>query len=105
MNGLEAGTDFEVFYDDDNCIVEFLSDTTGQVELEYNEVDPTQIDKDDIIGGFSVTTHKSTGLELIDSVFPRFTEIPDLILCPSWSHDSEVAAVMSAKAEKHQWIV
>ena len=99
VNGLEAGTDFEAFYDDDNCIVEFLSDTTGEVELEYNEVDPTQIDKNDIIGGFSVTTKKSTGLELIDSVFPRFTEIPDLILCPNWSHDSEVAAVMSAKAE------
>ncbi len=99
VDGLERGTDFEAFYDDDNCIVEFLSDTTGEVELTYNEADPTQIDKDDIIGGFSVTTHKSTGLELIDSVFPRFTEIPDLILCPNWSHDSEVAAVMSAKAE------
>lgn len=99
VNGLETGKDFEAFYDDDNCIVEFLSDTTGEVELTYNEVDPAQIDKNDIIGGFSVTTHKSTGLELIDSVFPRFTEIPDLILCPNWSHDSEVAAVMSAKAE------
>lgn len=99
VNGLEAGKDFEAFYDDDNCIVEFLSDTTGEVELTYNEVDPAQIDKNDIIGGFSVTTKKSTGLELIDSVFPRFTEIPDLILCPNWSHDSEVAAVMSAKAE------
>lgn len=99
VNVLEKGTDFEAFYDDDNCIVEFLSDTTGEVELTYNEVDPAQIDKDDIIGGFSVTTKKSTGLELIDSVFPRFTEIPDLILCPNWSHDSEVAAVMSAKAE------
>jgi phage tail sheath protein FI len=99
VNGLEAGKDFEAFYDDDNCIVEFLADTTGQVDMTYNEVDLAQIKKDDIIGGFSVTTHKSTGLELIDSVFPRFIEIPDLILCPNWSHDSEVAAVMSAKAE------
>jgi len=99
INGMEAGTDFEAFYDDETCIVEFLSDTTGEIELTYNEVDPAQIGKDDIIGGYSVTTHKTTGLELIDSVFPRFTIIPDLILCPNWSHDSEVAAVMSAKAE------
>lgn len=99
VNGLKKGTDFEAFYDSDNCIVEFISDQTGEVELTYNAVDPSQIDKNDIIGGFSVTTKKSTGLELIDSVFPRFTEIPDLILCPNWSHDSEVAAVMSAKAE------
>lgn len=99
VNGMEAGTDFEAFYDDDVCIVEFLFDTTGEVELTYDEVDPAQIGKDDIIGGYSVTTHKTTGLELIDSVFPRFTIIPDLILCPNWSQDSEVAAVMSAKAE------
>lgn len=99
VNGMEAGTDFETFYDDKVCIVEFLSDTTGEVELTYDEVDPEKIGKDDIIGGYSVTTHKTTGLELIDSVFPRFTIIPDLILCPNWSHDSEVAAVMSAKAE------
>ncbi len=99
VNGMEAGTDFEAFYDDKACIVEFLSDTTGEIELTYNEVDPTQIGKYDIIGGYSVTTHKTTGLELIDSVFPRFTIVPDLILCPNWSQDSEVAAVMSAKAE------
>lgn len=99
VSGMEAGKDFVTFYDDNNCVVEFLSDTTGEVNLTYNEVDLEQINKDDIIGGYNVTTHKSTGLELIDSVFPRFTEIPDLIICPNWSHDSEVAAVMSAKAE------
>lgn len=99
VDGLEKGTGFEAFYDGDKCIVEFLSDTTGEIDLTYDEVDPEQIEKDDIIGGFDVTTKKSTGLELIDSVFPRFTEIPDLIICPGLSHESEVAAVMSAKAE------
>jgi hypothetical protein len=95
----EAGTDFDVFYNDDNCVVEFLKDQTEAVEVKYSEVDPSQITKDDIIGGYSVTTHKTTGLELIDSVFPKYTEVPDIILCPNWSHDAEVAAVMSAKAE------
>ena len=99
VNGLQVETDFIAFYDDHNCIVEFVSNMTGEVELTYNEVDAMQIGKDDIIGGYSVTTHKTTGLELIDSVFPRFTIIPDLILCPNWSQDSEVAAIMSAKAE------
>ena len=46
-----------------------------------------------------MATHKVTGLELIDSVFPKYTVVPDLILCPNWSHDSEVAAIMSAKGE------
>ncbi len=97
----EKGKDFDAFYNDDSCVIEFLGETlqTEEVEVEYSEVDPSQITKDDIIGGYSVATHKTTGLELIDSVFPKYTVVPDIILCPNWSHDAEVAAVMAAKAE------
>lgn len=97
----EAGTDFDTFYNDDNCVIEFFGETpqTEAVEVEYSIVDPSQIDKDDIIGGYSVTTHKTSGLELIDHCFPKYTTVPDIILCPNWSHDPEVAAVMAAKAE------
>ena len=97
--GKTAGTDYEAFYDDTSCVVEFLKDATGEITVNYDAVDPTQLTKADIIGGYSVATHKTTGLELIDSVFPKYTVVPDIILCPNWSHDSEVAAVMSAKGE------
>lgn len=99
ITGKTAGTDFEVFYDDANCVIEFLTAASGEISVTYNAVDPSQVTKADIIGGYSVSTHKTTGLELIDSVFPKYTTVPDLILCPNWSHDSEVAAVMSAKGE------
>lgn len=101
ITGKEAGKDFDAFYNDSNCVIEFLGEVpqTEAVEVEYSEVDPSQITKDDIIGGYSVATHETTGLELIDSVFPKYTVVPDIILCPNWSHDPEVAAVMSAKAE------
>lgn len=99
ITGKTAGTDFEVFYDDTNCVIEFLTAASGEISVNYNAVDPSQVTKADIIGGYSVATHKTTGLELIDSVFPKYTTVPDIILCPNWSHDSEVAAVMSAKGE------
>ena len=99
VTGKEAGTDFEVFYTDTNCIVEFVEATAGKVAISYNQIDPAQVQNDDIIGGYSVSTHKTTGLELTDSVFPKYTIVPDIILCPNWSHDPEVAAVMAAKAE------
>lgn len=99
ITGKEAGEDFGVFYENGNCIVEFLADTSGEISVEYEEVDPGKVLKSDIIGGYDVATHKTTGLELIDSILPKYTNIPDLILCPGWSHDSEVGAVMSAKAE------
>lgn len=99
ITGKTAGTDYDTFYNDTNCIVEFLTDTTGVVKIAYSEVDPAQVTEDDIVGGYSASTHKTTGLELIDSVFPKYTTVPDLILCPNWSQNSEVAAVMAAKAE------
>lgn len=95
----EKGADFEVFYNDTQCIVEFTEETTGKVSVSFTEIDPSKVTKKDIIGGYSVATHKTTGIELIDSVFPKYTTVPDLILCSNWSHDSEVAAVMSAKGE------
>lgn len=99
ITGKTAGEDYEVFYSDTNCVVEFLKETTGKLTVKYDAVDASQVTKSDIIGGYSVSTHKTTGLELINNVFPLYTKIPDLILCPNWSHDAEVAAVMSAKAE------
>lgn len=99
IEGKEAGTDFDTFYSDTNCVIEFLTEASGEMQVSYNEVDPSQVTKEDIIGGYNVATHKTTGLELINSVFPRFRKVPDIILCPNWSHDAEVAAVMSAKAE------
>ncbi len=91
------GEDFEVFYTNTACVVEFTTDTTGEVRVTSISVDPSQVTKRDVIGGYDVTTHAVTGLELIDSTFPKHTIAPDLIVCPNWSHDPEVAAVMSAK--------
>lgn len=93
------GKDYEVFYNNTNCIVEFTEEESGQVNIKYDAVDVTQMTNKSVIGGFDIETHTTTGLELIDDVFPRFTIVPDIILCPNWAHDSEVAAVMSAKAE------
>lgn len=99
VTGKTLGTDYDTFYNDTNCVVEFLEDTTGTVKVAYNAIEPSMVTEDEIVGGYSVTTHKTTGLELIDSVFPKYTTVPDLILCPNWSQNSEVAAVMAAKAE------
>lgn len=93
-----VGTDYEVFYTDSNCIVEFLK-TTEKATVGYSVVDTSMLNADDVIGGFSVETKKTTGLELIDSVFPKYTYAPDLIVCPNWSYNAQVAAVMAAKAE------
>ena len=43
IEGKEKGTDFEVFYNDTACIVEFVEDTTGEMTVSCTEVDPSKV--------------------------------------------------------------
>ncbi len=78
--------------------------TTGAIAAgatvlrSYDYGDPSLVTADDIIGGVDAITGALTGLELINSVFPRFRLVPGQILAPGWSQDPAVAAVMDAKA-------
>jgi len=99
------GVDFDLFYDQNTAalILEILEGGTidpqrTELSIAYNVVDPTQVSKADILGGFNVVTKETTGFELIEEIFPRFGIVPDILICPGWSHDAEVAAVMAAKA-------
>ncbi len=97
------GTDYEMFYEGENLILEVLengtiSASTGELTIAFDEVDPEALTKSEIIGGFDTETKKYSGFELVDSVFPKFGIVADILLAPGWSHDSEVAAIMSAKA-------
>ncbi len=95
--------DYDLFYDDENLILEILdggeiSNSVTSLNIGFEEVDPSMVTKSDIIGGFNLTTKKTTGFELVDSLFPKYGMAPDLIICPGWSSDSEVAAIMETKA-------
>lgn len=103
VQGYTAGTDFELFYEGESLILEVLEGgtipaSTGELLIAFEAVDPSKITKSDIIGGFDTQTKKNSGFELIDSVFPKYGVVADLLLAPGWSHNSEVAAIMSAKA-------
>lgn len=97
-------TDYDLFYDNGKLVLEVLDDgaildTATKLNVEYSKVDPTQVTDAEIIGGFDVETNATTGFELIDKVFPMFRIVPDIILCPGWSHKAEIAAIMSSKAQ------
>jgi len=100
----ERGTDYDLLYSDGVLKLERIeggkiTSDTAKLNISYNSVDTSKVKKADIIGGYDTNTKKNTGYELIDSVFPKFRLVPDLLLAPNFSSDSEVAAVMAAKAE------
>lgn len=65
------------------------------VKLTYTYGDPALVDTADIIGG--VDGGVKTGLELIDMVFPKFRELPGLIVAPKYSTEPSVALLMASK--------
>lgn len=101
---LVKGTDYIASFDDDgNVVIAVLADGTipqnqATLSVSYTKIDPSKVTTNDIIGGVDVNTGDSTGLELINSVFPKFGLVPGLILSPEFSKDPTVAAVMKAKA-------
>ncbi|MBQ3647137.1 MAG: phage tail sheath family protein [Synergistaceae bacterium] len=95
--------DYTLDYDDEgNAIFSVIEDgalaNKATVSLTYTKLKPENITSNDIIGGVT-RDGDYTGLELVNSVFPKFRLVPGLLGCPKWSEKPEVAAVMRAKAE------
>lgn len=101
---LVKGTDYDVFFEDGECIIEALSGgkmaAAASVNVSYQPVS-FEIDelKNDVIGGYNVRTGKSTGLELADQAYFQKKVLPDILIAPHFSKNSGVAAIMAAKAK------
>lgn len=87
---------YEVEFDNDGY-VHIFTKVADKISVEFDRLDPTMVDSSDIIGGVGIDG-KYTGLEVVNEVFPRFREVPGIIIAPKYSTDSAVAAVMKAKA-------
>lgn len=97
-------TDYTLAFDDDGKLVltvksgGTIPSNATALKAAYTKLDPSAVDKDDIIGGIDGTSGAREGLELVNEIFPRFRLVPGQILAPGWSHEPTVAAVMDAKA-------
>ncbi|MDE6734941.1 MAG: phage tail sheath protein [Desulfovibrio sp.] len=69
----------------------------AKLTAAYSWADVSKVTAEDIIGGIEAETGASTGLELIDEVFPRFRVVPSIVLAPHFCEDNAVAVVMAAK--------
>ena len=93
---LVEGTDYAVRYnsDDNACIVELLGDSASYeaetLNIAYSKVDGSGIEAADV----------AMAVDAVDLCMTELGVIPDLLIAPGWSGDTEVAAVMAAKAPK-----
>lgn len=75
------------------------SPITGSVTASYYAVDTSEIGSDDIIGGVTAGGEYS-GLGALKLMFPSLGVVPNLIMCPGWSHIPAVYNAMIAAAQK-----
>jgi uncharacterized protein len=99
------GTDYLLTYDADGHVIitriagGAIASDTATIEVGGKEPSATPLTATDIIGGIDVATGARTGLEVIEDVFQATGKVPGIIICPKFSSDPTVAAVMEAKCE------
>jgi len=99
----EREKDYVLYYDDDKLLIAIVEggsipDGTLSLSVAYKQATVANITKDDIAGGVDPNTNKRSGIELVDQVFMDMRKIPCFLLCPGWSHNPEIAALMIGKA-------
>lgn len=98
------GTDYTVDYDFNTgkviiASVDADSPIAGTITAKYYEIDSSDVSSDDIIGGVTAAG-VYTGLGALKLMFPELGVVPNLILCPGWSHVPAVYNAMVTASQK-----
>jgi phage tail sheath protein FI len=98
---LVRDTDYTLTFDDDGYLdITVLKAGVTAVKVTADELDPSLVTAQTIVGGVNVNTGEEKGLEVIRQIYPKLGLVPGLILAPGWSHNVSVAAVMRSKCEE-----
>ncbi len=89
--------DYELEFDDEGKLHIYTS-VANEVTVEFERLDASLVTAADIVGGVSLDGSYK-GIELVNTVFPRFREVPGILIAPKFSTNSLVAAVLKAKSK------
>lgn len=92
VDTLVKDTDYSVYYNGENCIVELLPDS------EYYSEASLTIGYDKVKASAVNAAAVATGVEKVELCLTLLGKVPDLIVAPGFSSEATVAAAMAAKA-------
>lgn len=92
-----AKEDYELEFDDEGKL-HIYTGVADEVTVEYEQLDASLVTAEDIVGGVSLDGSYK-GIELVNTVFPRFREVPGILIAPKFSTNPLVAAVLKAKSK------
>jgi phage tail sheath protein FI len=102
---MKLATDYTLeFNNAGKVVIKILSGSaiksSDTIDVAFDKLDPSKVTADDLVGGYDTATGSYTGLYLVDQVFPQVRKVPMQIICPKFSKNSQVEAVMKVKASK-----
>lgn len=97
------GTDYTLAFDSDGYLLVTLIKgrpiaSVASIKVSGQQIDPSAVTYEDIIGAYDTATGKETGMEVIRRVYPKLGIVPGTLLAPGWSHIPAVAIALAAKA-------
>lgn len=102
---LTLETDYIVAFNSDGKVeIQLLKDGTAAAEkslkISYGFLDTEKVSEKDIIGGYDAINGTYAGLEALSRIYPKYNKVPGVLICPGYSQNPNVYAVMKAKSEK-----
>jgi len=76
-----------------------LESVTTPVIASYKYAAPELVTADECIGGYDIETGATTGIELVNKAFPKFSLIPGSLVAPRFGSDVTVAAILAVKTQ------
>ena len=93
--------EYSFFFDSEGKLnLEFENQELTTLMIGFDCLDPSKVTKDDIIGGIDAITLETKGLEVLGTIFQKYSMIPSVVIAPGFSHDPEVRAILDTKSSK-----
>lgn len=89
-------SDYEMEFDSEGKL-HIYTNVAEEVKVDFKRLDATLVTAADVVGGVGLDGSYK-GIELVNTVFPRFREVPGFLIAPKFSTNPLVAAVLKAKA-------
>ena len=95
--------DYVLTFDEDFPVITLLlagsAAESTELVVSGDQVDPSMITEDTVIGGYDAETGTESGLEAIRKIYPVLNVVGAVLAAPGFSHHPKVAAVMQSKCE------
>lgn len=97
---LNKDEDYTVdFNSEGKVVITMVTKEITSLSITARKLKPSGVTAADVIGSYNSSTGVSTGIELVNKVYQKFSLTPSLLLAPGWSHIPSVGLALVGKCD------